>query len=33
VIDREFALSEAAAAQDYLESGEQLGKVTLVCGE
>jgi NADPH:quinone reductase-like Zn-dependent oxidoreductase len=30
-LDRQFPLSEAAAAQEYLESGAQLGKVTLAC--
>jgi NADPH:quinone reductase-like Zn-dependent oxidoreductase len=29
VVDRTFPLSEAAAAQDYLERGEQFGKVVL----
>lgn len=29
VLDRDFPLQEAAAAQEYLASGEQLGKVTL----
>lgn len=30
VLDRDFPLQEAAAAQEYLASGEQLGKVTLL---
>jgi NADPH:quinone reductase-like Zn-dependent oxidoreductase len=29
VLDRDFPLNEARSAQEYLESGEQLGKVTL----
>jgi NADPH2:quinone reductase len=29
VLDRDFPLAEARLAQEHLESGEQLGKVTL----
>ncbi len=29
VLDRDFPLQEAGAAQEYLASGEQFGKVTL----
>jgi len=32
VLDRDFPLQEAGAAQEYLASGEQLGKVTLSIG-
>ena len=30
VLDREFPLAEAAAAHERLQSGEQLGKITLL---
>ncbi|HIE56817.1 MAG TPA: hypothetical protein EYP88_01105 [Anaerolineales bacterium] len=33
VIDRSFPLQEARAAQERLESGQQLGKITLSIGE
>jgi NADPH:quinone reductase-like Zn-dependent oxidoreductase len=29
VVDRTFSLADAAAAQDYLERGQQFGKVVL----
>lgn len=32
VLDRDFPLSEARQAQEYLERGEQMGKVTLAIG-
>jgi NADPH:quinone reductase-like Zn-dependent oxidoreductase len=30
VLDREFPLAEAAAAHERLQSGEQIGKITLL---
>jgi NADPH:quinone reductase-like Zn-dependent oxidoreductase len=33
VLDRDFPLAQAAAAQEYLETGNYKGKVTLSIGE
>ncbi|HEX7974229.1 MAG TPA: alcohol dehydrogenase catalytic domain-containing protein [Anaerolineales bacterium] len=33
VLDRSFPLSQARAAQEYLEQGDQMGKVTLAIGD